>query len=61
MMKESLEETERYLGTRAAWVTPSGAPRASVVYDTSELVIRNLTSRFNHVVQYADTISKSVD
>lgn len=61
MMKESLEETERYLGTRAAWVTPSGAPRASVVYDTSELVIRNLTSRFNHVVQNADTIRKSVD
>lgn len=49
MIKDSLDETERYLGTRAAWITPSGRMRASVVYDTSELVIRNLTGRFNHV------------
>jgi hypothetical protein len=51
MVKESLEETERYLGTRAAWVRPDGRPRASVVYDTAELVVRNLTSRFDHVRQ----------
>lgn len=50
MVKESIEETTKYLGTRAAWVKPSGQPRASVVYDTSELVIRNLTGRFKHVV-----------
>jgi len=49
MVKESLEETAKYLTTRAAWITPSGQPRASVVYDTSELVIRNLTGRFDHV------------
>lgn len=56
MTKEAIEETEAYLGTRAAWITPSGSPRASVVYDTSELVVRNLTSRFDHVVQSAVSI-----
>jgi hypothetical protein len=61
MMKEALDETQAYMGTRAAWVTPSGDPRASVVYDTSELVIRNLTSRFKHVVQSSESISKLVD
>lgn len=49
MIKESIEETRRYLKTRAAWVTPSGRPRASVTYDTADLVIRNLTGRFDHV------------
>lgn len=59
MIKESIEETERYLGTRAAWVRPDGRPRASVVYDTSELVIRNLTSRFDHVRQADQTVIKT--
>lgn len=58
MIKESLEETERYLGTRVAWITPSGKMRASVVYDTSELVVRNLTSRFDHVKQPKDLMLK---
>lgn len=62
MSNNALRETEDYLSTREAWVRPSGRPRASVVYDTSELVIRNLTSRFDHVRQ-ADvtTIQKAKD
>lgn len=49
MLKDSLEEIEAYLGTRNAWVKPDGRVRASVSYDTSDLVVRNLTGRFNHV------------
>jgi len=49
MLNDSIRETERYLTTRNAWVTPSNRMRASVTYDTAELVIRNLTGRFNHV------------
>ena len=51
MSDEAVAETERYLGTREAWVTPSGRARASVAYDTTELTIRNLTGRFDHVRQ----------
>jgi hypothetical protein len=51
MSDEALAETEHYLGTREAWVMPSGRPRASVSYDTTDLVIRNLTGRFDHVRQ----------
>lgn len=49
MIKDSIEENERYLMTRAAWVAPNGEMRADIEYDTSELVIRNLTGRFDHV------------
>lgn len=58
MVKESLLETEAYLKTRVAWVTPSGRMRASTVYDTSELVVRNLTSRFDHVVNSPDIMKQ---
>ena len=51
MSDEALAETERYLGTREAWVMPSGRPRASFSYDTTDLTIRNLTGRFDHVKQ----------
>ena len=51
MSDEAVAETEHYLGTREAWVTPSGRARASVSYDTTDLVIRNLTGRFDHVRQ----------
>lgn len=54
MLNETMKETEEYLGTRNAWITPSGKMRASVTYDTAELVVRNLTGRFNHV-QSLDT------
>jgi len=58
MVNDSLRETEAYLKTRVAWITPSGRMRASVVYDTSELVVRNLTGRFNHVVQAKDIMKQ---
>lgn len=51
MSDEAVAEAGRYLTTREAWVRPSGQPRASVSYDTTDLVIRNLTGRFNHVKQ----------
>lgn len=51
MLTDSLIETERYLGTRNAWVKPDGRVRASVSYDTSDLVVRNLTGRFDHVAK----------
>ena len=51
MLKDSLEEIEGYLGTRNAWVKPDGRVRASVSYDTSDLVVRNLTGRFEHVAK----------
>lgn len=51
MLKDSIEEIEAYLGTRNAWVKPDGRVRASVSYDTSDLVVRNLTGRFNHVAK----------
>lgn len=54
MLNDSLEENRRYMSTRIAWVKPSGRMRASVVYDTTELVVRNLTGRFpNHVKDLA--------
>lgn len=55
MLKDSLVEIEGYLGTRNAWVKPDGRVRASVSYDTSDLVVRNLTGRFDHVQQPALT------
>lgn len=51
MIKDSIKEIEKYLTTREAWITPGGKMRASIGYDTAELVIRNLTGRFNHVKQ----------
>jgi hypothetical protein len=51
MLKDSLVEIENYLGTRNAWVKPDGRVRASVSYDTSDLVVRNLTGRFDHVAK----------
>lgn len=51
MLKDSLVEIEGYLGTRNAWVKPDGRVRASVSYDTSDLVVRNLTGRFDHVAK----------
>lgn len=56
MLKESRLEIERYLKTRAAWVDPAGRMRASVTYDTAELVVRNLTGRFDHVENVVHTL-----
>lgn len=50
MLKDAMLEIEHYLTTREAWVTPGNQMRAPIDYDTAELVLRNLTGRFNHVV-----------
>ena len=42
-------EIENYLKTRNAWFDQAGHFRAGLDYDTVELVVRNLTGRFNHV------------
>lgn len=55
MLKESTDELRKYMSTRAAWVDPGGRMRASCVYDTSELVVRNLTGRFDHVKNISHT------
>lgn len=47
--EEATAETQRYLKTRNAWINQAGDLRAPLDYDTVELVIRNLTGRFNHV------------
>lgn len=60
MSDEAIAETEKYLGTREAWVTPSGRARASVDYDTTDLVIRNLTGRFDHVRPTTEAEIKSM-
>lgn len=41
--KESIEETDRYLNSRAAHVDPAGGLRASASIDTTNLVMFNMT------------------
>lgn len=45
MTTEAIEELERFLASRNAWVTPAGRMRASCAYDTTNLVVQNLTRR----------------
>lgn len=47
--EDSTEEVRRYLKTRNGWINQAGQLRAPMDYDTVDLVIRNLTGRFNHV------------
>lgn len=46
---ESNTEIKKYFTTRQAWIGVNGKLRASFNYETAELVIRNLTGRFDHV------------
>ena len=46
---EATKEIDNYLGTRAAWVKQDGELRVDIAYDTVDLIVRNLTGRFNHV------------
>lgn len=43
------QENEDYLDTREAWFMSNGSARAPFDYDTADLVVRNLTGRFDHV------------
>ncbi len=45
MTDEALQENERYLNTRLAWVEADGSMRASCNIDTVKLVVQNLTRR----------------
>lgn len=45
MTVESLAELNRFLKSRNAWVSPAGRMRASCAYDTTNLVVQNLTRR----------------
>lgn len=46
---EATSEIERYLKTREAWVRQDGSLRTPLDYDTIDLIVRNLTGRFDHV------------
>lgn len=49
MSDSALKELDDYQNTRNAWITPDGQMRATISYDTSELVFKNLTGGFDHV------------
>lgn len=49
MSENANEELKEYLGTRQGWITPDGQMRCTIAYDTSNLIFKNLTARFNHV------------
>lgn len=46
---EATKENEQYLKTREAWVRQDGSLRTPLDYDTIDLIVRNLTGRFDHV------------
>lgn len=46
---EATQEISNYLGTREAWVKQDGGLRVDIAYDTVDLIVRNLTGRFDHV------------
>ena len=48
MTKEALAEAKRFLQTRQAWVAADGSMRASVGYDTVQLLLHNLTGRLGY-------------
>lgn len=54
MTSTALNELENYMKSRNAWVTPDGQMRVTFVYDTSVLIFKNLTGRFNHVKKLDD-------
>lgn len=47
--EEANREIDDYLGTREAWVKQDGELRVDIAYDTVDLIVRNLTGRFDHV------------
>lgn len=49
MTKTATDELDDYTNTRNAWVTPNDQMRATIAYDTSIMIFKNLTGRFNHV------------
>lgn len=49
MTEEALAESKRFLSTRQAWVSADGQLRASASYDTIELVVANMTGRYDYV------------
>ena len=60
MTKTATDELEKYLKTRNAWVTPDGQMRSTVNYDTSIMIFKNLTSRFDHVRNLKKTQKESL-
>ncbi len=48
MTDEATAEAQRFLQTRQAWVAPDGSMRASVGYDTVNLLLHNLTGRLGY-------------
>lgn len=48
MTDESLQENNHFLGTRQAWVQQDGRLRASANYDTIEMVVSNMTGRYEY-------------
>lgn len=46
---EGTVQVDRYLKTREAWIRQDGSFRTPLDYDTVDLILRNLTGRFEHV------------
>lgn len=46
---DAVKELDDYMSTREAWVTPTKTMRATISYDTSQMIFLNLTSSFDHV------------
>lgn len=49
MSSSATNELADYSKTRNAWITPDDQMRATIAYDTSVLIFKNLTGRFDHV------------
>jgi hypothetical protein len=48
MTEEAIRENEKFLSSRQAWVAPDGSLRASAAYDTIEMVVANMTGRYDY-------------
>lgn len=49
MSKTATDELDAYTNTRKAWVTADDQMRSTISYDTSIMIFKNLTGRYNHV------------
>lgn len=60
MSANATHELDTYMNTRNAWVTPDGQMRATIAYDTSIMMFKNLTTPFNHVKTLSDRDKKQL-
>lgn len=60
MSKTATDELDAYTNTRNAWVTPNDQMRATIAYDTSIMIFKNLTGRFTHIKANDDRMVKKI-